>query len=440
MISKAPPHNLDAEQAVLGGIFLNNDAMDKIINIVSSVDFYREGHVAIFSGMLDLYEKSELIDFVTISELLREKKCLDKSGGSSYITSLIDNISTSAGITYHAKIIRDLSVRRRLITQCSNIIDSCFDKSIETEELVELAGHSVHEIAQVKDNAELIPMSEVIKGSVRDLEKAYESKGEITGLTTGFYDLDSITCGLQPSDLIILAGRPSMGKTALAINIAYNYASLEGGAVAVFSLEMSKWALGTRLMSLDSGVNSNNLRTGKLKDEQWVKLTDTADKLASLPIYIDDRSHISVLDMRSSCRKLIRKGIDIKMVAIDYIGLVKGRSGDGRQNEVSQISREMKSMAKDLGLPVIALSQLNRKVEDRPNKRPLMSDLRESGSLEQDADIVAFLYRDEQYYPDNVDNQGKAEVIIAKQRNGRTGKIDLMFKKEQTKFENLYKG
>jgi len=437
MISKPPPHNLDAERAVLGGILLNNDSIDRIINIVSPLDFYREGHQTIFDSMLCIYEESEVIDFVTLSEHITKKGKIEKCGGNEYITSLIDGMSTSAGITYHAEIIRDLSVRRRLIISCSNTIESCFDKSLETKELIELAEHGIHDIAQVKSDVELSPMNDVMKESFKEIERAYSTEGSLTGLPTGFHDLDRMTAGLQPTDLIVLAGRPSMGKTAFAINVAYNASKVTDKAIAIFSLEMSKESLGVRLISLDSGVDSNKLRTGTLKDDHWSKITDSANKLSGFPMYIDDRSGISILDMRSALRKIVRLVGDIALVVIDYLGLVEGE-GYNRENEVANITKGAKALAKDFGAPVLLLSQLNRKVEDRPDKRPHMADLRDSGSTEQDSDLILFMYRDEQYNK-NADNKGKAELIIAKQRNGATGKIDLLFKKEQTRFDNLYK-
>ncbi len=433
---KVPPHNMEAEQAILGGILINNDAMNQVMDILSPEDFYRDAHLHLFEGMIDLYNNNEPIDLITLSQHLKGKNLMEKAGGTDYLASLVDAVSTSAGIQYHAGIVRDLSVRRKLISQCSIISESCFQGWQETDELLDQAEQSIFDIAEQKIGEGFATLEEVIKGSFRKLESVAEHEGFITGVPTDFRDLDRLTAGLQPSDLIIIAGRPSMGKTALALNIGYNAAAKTKKAVAVFSLEMSQLHLGMRLLGFHSGISATKLRTGFLKDTDWMKLTDSANTLSELPIYLDDTSGLSVLEMKAKCRRLMKKR-DLCLVIIDYLQLIQGRrSAESRQLEISEISRSLKALAKDLNVPVLALSQLNRKVEDRPNKRPQLADLRESGAIEQDADVIAFIYRDELYHPTTEDNRNVAEIIVAKQRNGPTGFFKLQFQQEFTRFRD----
>ncbi len=434
---KVPPHNLEAEQAVLGGVLLNNDAMNQLMDILSSDDFYREAHATIFEGMASLYRESEPIDIITLSEVLTRRNQVEKVGGVDYLAVLVQSVSTSAGIVYHAEIIRHASVRRRLISECSNISELCFQEQDDAEALLEKAEQTIFDIAesQVKDGFQ--PLNHVIKGSMEKVVKAGESEGFLTGITTGFEHFDRLTAGLQPSDLIIVAGRPSMGKTALALNMGYNAAKSTKKGVAVFSLEMSKQQLGIRLLGFESRIDASRLRTGRLKKHEWQELIDSADRLSEIPIFIDDSSAISVMEMKAKCRRLKQRG-GLGLVIVDYMQLIHGRSSaESRQLEMSEISRALKGLAKDLDIPVVALSQLNRKVEDRPNKRPQLADLRESGAIEQDADVIAFIYRDEVYNPQSEENQNIAEIIIGKQRNGPTGLFKLTFLKELTRFENF---
>ncbi|RLC23552.1 MAG: replicative DNA helicase [Deltaproteobacteria bacterium] len=430
---KVPPHSLEAEQAILGGILMNNDAINQVADILVPDDFYREAHAAVFEGMLDLYNRGEPIDIITVSQFLSGKKWLEKAGGSDYLVSLVESVSTSAGIAFHAKIVKGHSIRRKLIARCASISESCFQEWEDTGDLLELAEQSIFEIAeeQVKDGFE--SLENVIKDSFKKLESVADADGFVTGVPTGFTEFDRLTAGLQPSDLIIIAGRPSMGKTALALNIAYNAAKKTGKPVAIFSLEMSREQLGIRLLGFDAGINSGRLRTGFLQDRQWERLTHSANRLSELPIYIDDSSGISVLEMKAKCRRLKKKD-DLALVVVDYLQLIQGRrSAESRQQEISEISRMLKALAKDLNVPVIALSQLNRKVEDRTNRRPQLSDLRESGAIEQDADVIAFIYREEVYNRDT-EKQNIAEIIVGKQRNGPTGDFKLTFRKELTAF------
>jgi replicative DNA helicase len=433
---KVPPHNNEAEQAVLAGILINNDAINQVMDILSGEDFYREAHNHLFEGMVDLYNNNEPIDLITLSHQLKEKNLLEKAGGGEYLASLVEAVSTSAGILYHAKIVRDTSVRRKLINQCSIISESCFQDWQPTDELLDLAEQSIFDIAEEKAGEGFANLHDVVKDSFKRLESVAEHEGFVTGVPTDFDDFDRLTAGLQPTDLIILAGRPSMGKTALALNIGYNAASRTKKGVALFSLEMSKLALGLRLLGFHAGINATNLRTGFLKDADWMKLTESANVLSEIPIFIDDTSGLSVLDMKAKCRRLKKKQ-DICLIILDYLQLIQGRrSAESRQQEISEVSRSLKALAKDLNVPVMALSQLNRKVEDRPNKKPQLADLRESGAIEQDADVIAFIYRDEVYNPTTEDNENIAEIILAKQRNGPTGYFKLTFQKEYTRFRN----
>jgi replicative DNA helicase len=420
---KVPPHNIEAEQAILGGVLINNDSMNQIMDILSADDFYREAHMSIFEGMVYLYNHGEPIDIITLSRFLTKKSLLERIGGSDYLPSIVEAVSTSAGIAYHAQIIKDLSVRRKLISQCSIISEACFQEWEETEDLLELAEQSIFDIAENQIREGLDSLEQVIKGSFKKLESTAAFDGFVTGVPTGFKEFDRLTAGLQPSDLIIIAGRPSMGKTALALNMGYNAAKRTGKAVAVFSLEMSKQQLGIRMLGFDAGIDATKLRTGFLRDKEWERLTDSANRLTGLPIFIDDSSAISVLEMKAKCRRL-KKSHDLALVIVDYLQLIQGRrAAESRQIEISEVSRMLK-----------ALSQLNRKVEDRPNKRPQLADLRESGAIEQDADVIAFIYRDEVYHPDSEEKRNIAEINIAKQRNGPTGYFKLTFRKELTAF------
>jgi replicative DNA helicase len=433
---KVPPHNMEAEQSILGGVLINNEAMNQIMDILTPECFYREAHILIFRGMIGLYNNNEPIDLITLSQHLTQTNNLDKAGGVEYLTSLVEAVSTSAGIEYHADIVHDRYVRRKLLSECSTISESCLQNWHTTEELLDMAEQSIFDIAEEKISEGFSSMENVINESFKKLESVSAEDGFVTGITTGFVDFDRYTAGLQPSDLIIIAGRPSMGKTAFALNIGYNAAMKTKKGVAVFSLEMSKMQLGMRLLGFEAQINATKLRTGTLRDRDWTNLTHAASVLSELPLFIDDTSGIGVLDMKAKCRRLLKK-TELCMVIIDYIQLVQGRkSAESRQIEISEISRSLKSLAKDLDVPVVALSQLNRKVEDRPNKRPQIADLRESGAIEQDADVIAFIYRDEVYNPTTDENRNIAEIIIAKQRNGPTGGFRLTFQKEFTRFRD----
>jgi len=434
---KVPPHSIEAEQAVLGGILINNDAINSVLDIIAPDDFYKESHSAIYEAMVELYNQDEPIDIITVSQYLAAHNRLDTTGGTEYLTSLVESVSTSAGIVHHAQIIKDFSIRRKLIEQCSLISEACFQDSRKTDELLEFAEQSIFDIADEKiKKGNLESLNEVVSKSFKKLESTAAIEGFVTGIPTGFREFDKLTAGLQPGELIVIAGRPSMGKTAFALNIAYNVATITGKAVIFFSLEMSKLQLGIRLLGFDAGIDASRLRTGFLKDKEWEMLTESANRLSELPIFIDDSSSISVLEMKAKCRRL-KKFHELGIIIIDYLQLIQGhKSYESRQLEISDISRMLKALAKDLNVPVVALSQLNRRVEERQNKRPQLADLRESGAIEQDADVIAFIYRDEVYNPDLPHNKNIAEIILAKQRNGPTGSFKLTFQKEITRFRD----
>jgi replicative DNA helicase len=433
---KVPPHNLDAEQAIVGGILINNDALNQVVDILSDEDFYKEAHALIYEGMLTLYNRDDPVDVITLSQVLKEKGALDKVGGTEYLASLAEATATSAGILYHAEIVKDLSTRRNLIRQCSHISEVCFQPGNDTEDILDSAEQYIFEIAERNIDQNFLQLDEVVKNSFKKIETTTGSN--ITGISTGFTDFDNLTSGLQPSDFIIIAGRPSMGKTALALNIALNAALVDKVGVAIFSLEMSSLQLGIRLLGCDAMIDAWKLRKGALQDDDYLRLTDSANRLSELPIYIDDSSGVSSLEIKAKARRLKKKH-NISLVIIDYLQLMQSKKAvESRQLEISDISRSLKALAKDLDIPVLAVSQLNRKVEDRPNKRPMLADLRESGAIEQDADLILFIYREE-LYNRTEENKGKAELNIAKHRNGPTGLVPLTFREKYTKFQNFYK-
>ncbi|NOQ67671.1 MAG: replicative DNA helicase [Desulfobacterales bacterium] len=434
---RLPPQNLEAEQCVLGSVLLQQGALVKILELVAPSDFYREAHKNIFSAMVSLFEKNEPQDIITVSNILKDKNKLDEIGGPAYLANLTDIVPVAANIIYYAQIIRSKAILRRLIQTSIEIAARCYEEQEDIDSLVDDAEKTIFEISQTKSNQGFQALSKIIPESFKRIERLAEKKELITGVPTGYDDLDGITCGLQSSDIIILAGRPSMGKTALAMNIVQHAAIFHKVPVAVFSLEMSKEQLGMRMLCSVSRVDSQDLRTGHIRDTDWPKLARATGILSDAPIFIDDSPAISVLEMRAKSRRL-KTEHNIGLVVVDYLQLMRGRSNtERREQEISEISRSLKAMAKELDLPVIALSQLNRSLESRPNKRPQLSDLRESGAIEQDADVICFLYRDE-IYNKSEDNpkRGIAEVIIGKQRNGPTGTIELTFIDKFTTFEN----
>jgi replicative DNA helicase len=437
-LHRVPPQNLEAEQSVLGGILLENQAVNVVLEILESGDFYSESHRKVFASVVELTERNEPVDLITLSSLLRDKKHLDAVGGVAYLASLVDNVPSAANIAYYARIVKEKAVLRGLIGTATEILNKSYNIGADVDQVLDEAEHAIFEISENKIRPTFYPLKGIIKDSFKTIERLFERKELITGVPTGFERMDEITSGLQKSDLIIIAGRPSMGKTAFALNIA-QYAAIEADTpVAVFSLEMAKEQLALRMLASEARVDSQRLRKGFLGEMDWPKLTTAAGHLSEAPIFIDDTPAISVLEMKAKSRRL-KADAGLGLIILDYLQLMRsGGYKDSREQEISEISRSLKALAKELHVPVVALSQLNRKVEDRTNRRPQMADLRESGAIEQDADVIAFIYRDE-VYNKSEDNpeKGIAEVIIGKQRNGPTGTIKLAFLEKFTRFENL---
>ena len=444
---RVPPQNIEAEQAVLGAMLIDKEAIAKASEILTSSDFYREAHRVIFNAMLELYNKNEAVDMVTVTEILKRDNKLEDIGGIAYITSLANVVLTAANVKYHADIVAEKSVLRQLVRVSTEIAAMGYEANDDVGTLLDTAESRILEISNRKKKADFTPINDVLMESVQNIEKLLNNKGGLTGLPSGFADLDKLTSGLHPSDFIILAARPSMGKTALALNIVQNVALRahkkiggEPRSVAFFSLEMSKEQLVNRMLCAEAGIDSQRLRVGEMGDKDWDALWGACDLMSKAKIYIDDTAGITVMDMRSRARRLkAEHGLDL--IVVDYLQLMQGsgkrnNSGD-RQQEVSEISRSLKALARELDVPVLALSQLSRSVEARQIKRPMLSDLRESGSLEQDADIVAFLYREDYYNPETENKH--TELIIAKHRNGPVDTVNLFFHKQFTKFVGFSK-
>jgi replicative DNA helicase len=436
LAQRLPPQNLEAETSVLGAVLLENEALNRLLEILREDDFYREAHRRIFSAILHLYEHSEPVDLITLSEVLKTRGELDSVGGVEYLNSLVNGVPTAANITYYAKIIKEKAILRKLINRATEIVSQSYSNSGDVDEFIDQAERAIFEISEDRVRPSFYPIKDLIKSSFKTIERLYEKRQLITGVPTGFQRLDELTSGLQPSDLIIIAGRPSMGKTALALNIAH-HASVEATIpAAIFSLEMSKEQLALRMLCSEAKVDAHRLRGGFLSEADWPKLTRAAGSLSEAPLFIDDTPGLSALEMRAKSRRL-KIEHNLGLVIVDYLQLMRGRaSADSREQEISDISRSLKALAKELAIPVIALSQLNRRVEERGDKRPQLSDLRESGAIEQDADVILFLYREE-VYNKSEENRGRAEIIIGKQRNGPTDKVDLAFLDKYTRFENL---
>jgi replicative DNA helicase len=437
-LRKVPPQNLEAEASVLGGILLENEAINRVLEILAPSDFYRESHRKIFRAMMELTDRTEPADLITLSELLKAKGELEAVGGSAYLASLADQVPTAANIAHYARIIREKAILRQLINTATDIATRGFEEQGNVDEFLDAAEKVIFDIAEKKIKSAFVSVGEMIKDTLKAVERLYERKELVTGVPTGFKDLDKLTAGLQPSDLIIVAGRPSMGKTAFALNIA-TYASLNAGiGVAVFSLEMAREQLVLRMLCSEARVDNSKVRAGYLGERDFPKLANAAGRLHEALIYIDDTPAISVLELRAKTRRLIRdREKKLGLVIVDYLQLMRGMgAASNREQEISEISRSLKALAKELRVPVIALSQLNRRVEDRGDRRPMMADLRESGAIEQDADVIAFIYRDEVYNQKSQD-KGIAEVIVAKQRNGPIDTVRLAFLNEYTRFEDL---
>lgn len=436
-LHKLPPHNLEAEQSILGAILKSNDALPKAVEIIHVDDFYRGSHQKIFNAMVQLFEMNEPIDLLTLSERLRKNNELETIGGVEYLGQMEESMPTSAAIVFHCKIIREKKILRDLINTATEIVTKSYEDSGEVSDLLDESEKSIFEIAGKRIKRSFISINTIIKESFESIEKLFERKTLITGVPTGFTKFNEMTAGLQPSDLIIIAGRPSMGKTTFAIDIARHAGVNENLPVAIFSLEMSKEQLGIRMLCAEGRVSSNKIRTGYLAKSDWPNLTNAASRLSEAPIFIDDSPGLTALDIRARARRLqAEQNNNLGLVIIDYLQLMRGRGRiESRQMEISEITRALKEMAKELNVPVVALSQLSRAVESRDRKKPQLSDLRESGSIEQDADLVVFIYRDEVYNPETQD-LGIAEIIIGKQRNGPTGQFKATFLKEFPRFEN----
>jgi replicative DNA helicase len=436
-LRRVPPQSLDAEQCVLGGILLDNAAIDRVIEFLNADDFYREAHRKIFRAMQTLADKHEPADLVTLSESLRARGELTDIGGNAYLAELAARVPTAANVASYAKIVRDRSVLRSLISVATDVAARGYEAAEDVDQTLDRAEEAIFRIRDRKTSGHFVRLDDVLTETFKTIERLYEQKQPVTGVTTGFAELDRLTAGLQPSDLIIVAGRPSMGKTAFCLNMAENAALRSDVGVAVFSLEMSKEQLALRMLCSEARVDLSRVRTGHLTDREFPRLAMAAGRLGEAPVYIDDTPAITVLELRAKARRLARDPASkLGLIIVDYLQLMRAEGRDSREQEISEISRSLKALAKELHLPVVALSQLNRQVENRNPPRPKLSDLRESGAIEQDADVIAFIYRDEVYNPDDPDNHGVAEVIVAKQRNGPIGKVELTFLAAFTRFEN----
>ena len=431
------PHSIEAEQSVIGAMLMDSDAIDTASEMLREEDFYARQYGVLFSAILEMRAKGEAVDPVTLQTRLREKNLPPEIYGSSAILELIEQVPTSANIRTYAGIVAEKSLLRRMIRANEEIAGACYTQKDDIEEIMNQAEKKIFEISQKRDSEGFVPIRQIVLNAIEKIEYASHIKGNVTGLATGFTDLDNRTAGFQPSDLILIAARPSMGKTALVLNIAQHMTLKENRCTAIFSLEMSKEQLTNRLFSMESHVDAQKIRTGDLTEQEWADLIESAGNIGESKLIIDDTPAISVPQMRSKCRKY-KMEFGLEMVIVDYLQLMSGsgRSGESRQQEISEISRSLKAIARELNVPVVSLSQLSRAVESRPNHRPMLSDLRESGAIEQDADVVMFIYRDDYYNPDS-EKKGIAEIIIAKQRNGPIGTVELSWQPALTKFANL---
>jgi replicative DNA helicase len=435
---RVPPQNIDAERSTLGSMLLEKEAIEKGTEVLKPEDFYREAHRVIFEVIIHLSNKGEPIDIITVSEELTRRNMLDKVGGIPYLTALANAVPTAANVEYYAKIVAEKSLLRSIISVATNIVGMGYEGAEEVNVILDEAEKQIFQVTQRRNTKGFVSLRNILIETFERIEKLYESKGGVTGLPTGFTDFNRMTAGLQPSDLIILAARPSMGKTTFALNIAQSASVELKIPVVVFSLEMSKEQLALKLLCSEAGVDNQRIRTGTLMDADWPRLSHALGSLSEAAMFIDDTPGISALDIRARARR-IKAEHGLGLIVIDYLQLMQGKArSENRQQEVSEISRTLKSLARELNVPVVALSQLSRAVEQRTDKRPNLSDLRESGSLEQDADLVAFLYREDYYNPDT-DKKNITELIIAKQRNGPVGTVELLFQKEFSKFVGLEK-
>lgn len=438
LIKRTMPNSLEAEQSLIGSMIMDRDAIMTASELLVKEDFYHQQYGILFEAMVELFNNREPVDLITLQNKLKEMNVPPEISSLEYVKDLVDAVPTSANAKYYAQIVRDKAMLRQMIRTTEDIANDCYQGSESTEVLLEQTEKKVFDLLQNRGGGDFVPIKQVVINALDRIEKASKTQGNVTGIATGFLDLDYKTSGLQPSDLILVAARPSMGKTALVLNIAQYVAFHSDLCTAIFSLEMSKEQLVNRLFSLESRVDAQKLRSGDLSDADWEKLIEGAGTIGQSKLIIDDTPGISISELRSKCRKY-KLEHDLKLIIIDYLQLMSGsggRASDSRQQEISEISRSLKGLARELNVPVIALSQLSRAVEQRPDHRPMLSDLRESGAIEQDADVVMFIYRDD-YYNKDTEDKGIAEIIIAKQRNGPIGTINLVWLPEYTKFANM---
>lgn len=438
LLPKLPPQNIEAEQSALGSLLLDKDAIIKVSDSLKSDDFYRDDHKLIYQAMLKLYEKRMPIDVVTLSEELEKTGSFETIGGATYLTTLVNAVPTASHVAHYAEIIKQKATLRRLISASNKISELSYSDEADVAHVLDEAEQSLFSVSQQQLRQNFVPIKDILSETFERIDELHKNKGVLRGVPSGFRDLDNVLSGFQDSDLVIIAARPSMGKTAIVTNIAIHAAIKEKRSIGFFALEMSREQLADRLISLESGVDSWKIRTGNLSDEDFPKIGYAMGTLAEASLYIDDSPTLSVMEIRSKCRRLqIEHGLD--MVVVDYLQLMEGRNRGGdfnRVQEISEISRSLKTLARELNVPVIALSQLSRAVEARPDKRPMLSDLRESGSIEQDADVVIFIYRDDYYIKDS-DRRGVTELLVRKHRNGPIGDVELMFIPEQTRFRSI---
>ena len=438
IVKRVLPHSMEAEQSVIGSMMIDREAIVVASEIVTGEDFYNKQYGVVFETMVELHENGRPVDMVTLQDKLKEKDVPAEVSSLEFVRDIITAVPTSANIRHYANIVAEKSILRKMIRLNEEIENLCYSGKESMEFILEDAEKRIFDLVQKRNSGEFVPIRQVVMNALKKIEAASKTTGRVTGIATGFYDLDFKTSGMQPADLVLIAARPSMGKTAFVLNIAQHVAFRLNETVAIFSLEMSKEQLVNRMFSLESNVDAQNLRNGTLSDMEWEKLIESAGVIGKSNLIIDDTAGISISELRSKCRKF-KLEHNLKMIIIDYLQLMSGSGrSESRQQEISEISRSLKSLARELNVPVLALSQLSRAVEQRPDKRPMMSDLRESGAIEQDADVIMFIYRDD-YYNKDSEKKGISEIIIGKQRNGPIGTVELVWLPEYTKFANLVK-
>ena len=438
LIKRILPHSMEAEQSVIGSMIMSRDAIVEASEMITGADFYQQQYGIVFEAMVELHDEGKAVDLVTLQERLKEKDLPPEISSMEFVRELLAAVPTSANVKYYAEIVAEKSMLRKLIKTTEEISNACYLGKEKTQDILEVTEKKIFDLVQNRGSEEFVPIRQVVLNAIEKIEKASRTQGSVTGIPTGFIDLDYKMSGFQPSDLILVAARPSMGKTAFVLNIAQYMAFHSDGTTAIFSLEMSKEQLVNRLLALESKVDSQNIRTGNLEDEEWAKLIEGANIIGKSNLIIDDKPGISISELRSKCRKY-KMEHNLGIIFIDYLQLMTGSGrSESRQQEISEISRSLKALARELHVPVVALSQLSRAVEQRPDHRPMLSDLRESGAIEQDADVVMFIYRDD-YYNKDSENKNIAEIIIAKQRNGPIGTVNLVWMPNYTKFVNMKK-